>query len=463
MQFPACGAVGDQLVEVGVQFENFEDGHAAPVALVIALVAADRAIYRRRTIRPHSQHAAFARVRLIGLPAMLEEPSDQALRDYADDIAGENVRDDSDVEKARNGSYGGIGVQGRVDLVARHRRSERHGRRVLVANLAHQDDVGVLPHERADAVAEVHLRRLVHRSLADQGHRIFDRILQGHDVEAVVVDVVEHRIERGRLAAAGRACHQDDALGSRDHLLEKLELARFETQTVERHDPFLSVENAQYDVLAVRSRLGGDAKIDGASGEHQGDASVLRRARFGDVHFRHDFDTDRHRRPVGLVQRADLAQHAVDAVADAQEALLGLEVNVGCAPLDRVREQRGNEAHHGLRIRVARRLKALVVDLPGLDLMQNPVDREIVTVVLVDCSADLAFARESGLERELAAQLRAQLVEGNDIVRVGSRLSSGRYVFCGTFLTPKPCVVRVPGQSVLRTTLPCGARTFLPS
>src|SRR2546422_1514858 len=35
-----------------------------------------------------------------------------------------------------------------------------------------------------------------------------------------------------------------------------------------------------------------------------------------------------HRRPVGLVQRADLAQHAVDAVADTQEVLLGLEVDV---------------------------------------------------------------------------------------------------------------------------------------
>ncbi len=121
------------------------------------------------------------------------------------------------------------------------------------------------------------------------------------------------------------------------------------------------------------------------------------------------------------MQRANLAQHAVDAIADTQEALLRLEVDVGRATIDCVREQRGNEAHHGLRIRVARGLEALVVDLPGLDFVQNPVDREIVAVVLVDCPADLAFARESGLERELAAQLRAQLVEGNDVVRVGQR------------------------------------------
>jgi len=39
--------------------------------------------------------------------------------------------------------------------------------------------------------------------------------------------------------------------------------------------------------------------------------------------FRHHLDAHGHRRPVGLVQRADLAQHGVDAVADAQEVLLG--------------------------------------------------------------------------------------------------------------------------------------------
>ncbi len=45
-----------------------------------------------------------------------------------------------------------------------------------------------------------------------------------------------------------------------------------------------------------------------------------------------------------------------------------------------------------------------------------------------------------------------------------SRHPTGRYLFCGTFLVP---VNRKPPfsqkQSVLRTTLPCGARTFLPS
>ena len=52
------------------------------------------------------------------------------------------------------------------------------------------------------------------------------------------------------------------------------------------------------------------------------------------------------------MQAADLAQHAVDAVADAQEPLLGLEVDVGGAALDGVVQQRVDQPHHGLAVLV---------------------------------------------------------------------------------------------------------------
>ena len=114
-----------------------------------------------------------------------------------------------------------------------------------------------------------------------------------------------------------------------------------------------------------------------------------------------------------------LAQHPVDAIADAQETLLRLEVNIGGGSLDGVREERGNEAHHRLRISVAGCLQALVIDLAGLDLVQDAVDRKIVAVVLVDGPADLALAGEPDLQRKLPAQLRPHLVQRHDVVRVG--------------------------------------------
>jgi hypothetical protein len=104
-------------------------------------------------------------------------------------------------------------VQRRIHLVAGHGGAEGHFRGVGVADFADQDDVRVLAHHRADAVGEIELGRFRHRGLADHRHRILDRIFEGHDVHALFVDVVEHRVERGGLAAAGGAGDQDDAFG----------------------------------------------------------------------------------------------------------------------------------------------------------------------------------------------------------------------------------------------------------
>ena len=119
------------------------------------------------------------------------------------------------------------------------------------------------------------------------------------------------------------------------------------------------------------------------------------------------------------MQAAYLAQHAVDAVADAQEVLLGLEVDVRGAALHRVGEQRSDEPHDGLRVRVAGGLQALVVDLARFDLVQDAVDGEVVAVILFDRTRDLGLPREPQLEVQLAPEPRAHLVDRDDVVGVG--------------------------------------------
>jgi hypothetical protein len=118
------------------------------------------------------------------------------------------------------------------------------------------------------------------------------------------------------------------------------------------------------------------------------------------------------------VQAADLAQHAVDAIADAQEILLGLEVDVRSRSFDRVGQQCRYEAHHRLRVLVAFG-EGGVVDLAGLDLAQDAVDREFVAVVVLDRPLDLGLAGEPQLDLELAIQVGAQLVHRDDVVGVG--------------------------------------------
>ncbi len=294
-------------------------------------------------------------VGVVRPPAVRAQAAHQPLRDDADDVAGHDVRQDADVEQARDHADRRVGVQRRVHLVAGHGGAKRHFGGVGVADLADQDDVRVLAHHRAHAVGEVELGGFGHRGLADHGHRILDRILEGHDVDALGIDVVEYRVQRRGLAAAGRPGHQDDAFRTRDHQLEHVELvARARPSSSSGTRPFWRSRMRRTMFSPCIVGWAETRKSTEPPADVQRYASVLRRARLGDVHVAHHLDAHRHRRPVGLVQRADLAQHAVDAVADAQEVLLRLEVDVGGIALDRVGEQGVDQAHHRLAVFVGR-------------------------------------------------------------------------------------------------------------
>ena len=79
----------------------------------------------------------------------------QALPDYANHIARKNVRQDANVEQTRNRANCGVGVQRGIDLVPGHRGTKGHFRRVGIANLADQNHVRILTHERADAAGKI--------------------------------------------------------------------------------------------------------------------------------------------------------------------------------------------------------------------------------------------------------------------------------------------------------------------
>jgi hypothetical protein len=150
------------------------------------------------------------------------------------------------------------------------------------------------------------------------------------------------------------------------------------------------------------------------------DAAVLRRARFGDVHAAHHLDAHRHRRPVGLVQGADLAQHAVDAVADAQEIGFRLEVDVRRVALDGIGQDRVDQADHRLAVFVGRGLQAAVVDFAGFDFVQDAVDRQLVAVVLVDGAVDFGFAGKQGVDLDVFVRQACAPCRGDDVVDVGN-------------------------------------------
>ncbi|EXI91475.1 MAG: hypothetical protein AW12_01303 [Candidatus Accumulibacter sp. BA-94] len=72
-------------------------------------------------------------------------------------------------------------------------------------------------------------------------------------------------------------------------------------------------------------------------------------------------------------------------------------------------------------ILVGRRLQATEVDLAGLDLVQDAVDRQFVAVAQVDRPVDLGLAGEQGADLEVVAREPADPVKGDDVVDVGDR------------------------------------------
>ena len=105
------------------------------------------------------------------------------------------------------------------------------------------------------------------------------------------------------------------------------------------------IEDPHHDLLAEQRRQRADPEVDRRVAEHQLHPAVLRHALLGDVEPRDDLDArrqlvlDRERR------LRDLAQLAVEPEADAVELLVGLEVQVGRAHVDRVDQHLLQEAH----------------------------------------------------------------------------------------------------------------------
>ncbi len=134
--------------------------------------------------------------------------------------AGEDVDDTVDSLGCRRG------VQGAKYQVAGFGCGHGKANGFKIAHLAHQNDVGVFPQCRAQGIAEalgiaVHFP-LVHQTALVLVHK-FDGVFDGEDmVMEVLVDVVDHGRQRGRLTGTGRPGHQHQTARELGDLAEDL-------------------------------------------------------------------------------------------------------------------------------------------------------------------------------------------------------------------------------------------------
>ena len=120
--------------------------------------------------------------------------------------------------------------------MAGERRLDGDLRRLAVADLPDHDDVGVGAHERAQAGGEGQPGLRVDLDLGDALQLVLDRVLDRDDVLLGRVELAEGRVERRRLARAGRAGDEHGAVGLVERAAEAVALVVEEAELVELED-----------------------------------------------------------------------------------------------------------------------------------------------------------------------------------------------------------------------------------
>ena len=276
---------------------------------------------------------------------------------------------------------------------------------------------------------------MVDRHLHDAVHVVFDRFLGGEQFRLDGVDALEDGIERRGLAGARRAGHHDDAVRLLDVDRELLVDVFGEAHVLEVERRGALVENTHDHRLAVRGGQARDAEVDGAAGDGDRDAAVLRDAALGDVEVRHDLDARDDGGGHGDVRGLHLVERAVHAVADLEVLLERLDVDVGRAVHDALVEDHVHELDDGVRVRggveggdvVRVALEGLVgvhALAEGLEHVGDGVGG--VAVVLRDAVVEVLLARHD--EAHLLGEGERHLVgdAGVDEVRGGE--GDGRVV-----------------------------------
>jgi hypothetical protein len=192
-----------------------------------------------------------------GHAAAVAGPADQALADDAAQGGGQRqahlalLVGREQVDAAVDGLGGVGGVEGGQDQVAGLGGGQGGLEGLGVADLADQDDVGVLAHGGPHGDGEVvgvdpDLALVHHAQLVGVEH--LDGVLDRHDVDGVVgVDVVDHGRQGGGLARPGRPGDQHQAAG----LLGQAGDHRGQAQLADGHRPLLDPAQHHPDRAAL--------------------------------------------------------------------------------------------------------------------------------------------------------------------------------------------------------------------
>ena len=295
-------------------------------------------------------------VRLVGVHDLVEDPAGRhehldRRRPAARALLDEALTDDAAQRRRQRHTHLALFVRreevddavdrvGRADRVQRREhevaglgRGERGLHRLDVAHLTDEDDVGVLaqhPLQRGVEVGGVGADLALVDDRALVGVQDLDRVLDRDDVPVVVVvDEVDHRAERRRLARTGRSGDEDEAA----LVIGELADDGRQPERLERRDVALHAAQHETD----RAALAHDVHTETAEARHRvGEVGLGAPDELLGALLRHD----RERDPLGLDRRHRGEVGPLEAAVDADERRRAdLDVHVRGAPLHGVAQQ----------------------------------------------------------------------------------------------------------------------------
>src|SRR5205823_5180526 len=139
---------------------------------------------------------------------------------------------------------------------------------------------------------------------------------------------IQRTVKRCRLAAAGWAGYQRQSVRLLKNPLKRRQRFGTEAKILHPHLEVLLVENSDDQLFAKQRWHRADAQIDVAAFGDEADAAFLWQASLGDVHLPDNFDARDDGRMDACRRLDQVAEHAVDAIANARAALVGFDVNV---------------------------------------------------------------------------------------------------------------------------------------
>ena len=186
------------------------------------------------------------------LAAVRADPPTEALGQRALQHGGQEVGFDAHVDESADRADRVIGVQGGEDQVTGQSRAHGDLRCFAVADLSDEDDVRVLSQDVPQSRGEGQTALGIHGDLVDAGELVLDRVLDGNDLLAWVVELAEGGVERGRFARTGRTRHQHQPVRLGDEGVDHVAKRLVHAQRLEIKTQGALVEDSHHDRLAVQ-------------------------------------------------------------------------------------------------------------------------------------------------------------------------------------------------------------------